>query len=99
MEMTIMFVGLDVHKESLSVADGGMGGAVRFVGTVPNTAGALTKLADRLAGKGGVLGFCYGRSIRPAVPAAMGFTATCGGWAMTAWWWRRRRSPGVRAAG
>ena len=23
MEMTIMFVGLDVHKESLSVADGG----------------------------------------------------------------------------
>ena len=61
MEKTITFIGLDVHKKSLSVAvaDGGVGGEVRFAGTISNTAGALTKLADRLARKGGVLSFCY----------------------------------------
>ena len=61
MEKTITFIGLDVHKKSLSVAvaDGGVGSEVRFAGTISNTAGALTKLADRLARKGGVLSFCY----------------------------------------
>lgn len=61
MGKTITFVGLDVHKKSLSavVAEGRAGGEVRFVGNIPNTASALTKLAGRLARKGGELCFCY----------------------------------------
>ena len=64
MEKTITFVGLDVHKKSISVAvaERGLRGAVRFVGTIPNTPAALSKLAGKLAGqgaRGGRLRFCY----------------------------------------
>jgi len=61
MEETITFVGLDVHKKSISVAiaDDGLRGGVRFLGLVPNTADALTKLAGKLEKKGRRLRFCY----------------------------------------
>ena len=61
MGKTITYVGLDVHKKTISVAlaEGGLRGEARFVGTIPNTAGALTKLAMRLSRKGGSLRFCY----------------------------------------
>ncbi len=61
MGKTITYVGLDVHKKTISVAlaEGGLRGEARFVGTLPNTAGALTKLAMRLSRKGGELRFCY----------------------------------------
>ncbi len=51
MEMTITFVGLDVHKKSISVAvaEGSARGAGRFVGNIPNAPDALTKLAGKLA--------------------------------------------------
>ena len=51
MEEIITFVGMDVHKKSISVAiaEGGSRGEARFVGVFPNTAGALTKLAGTLA--------------------------------------------------
>ena len=50
MGKTITFVGLDVHEKSISVAvaEEGVRGAVRFVGTIPNTPGALTKLAGQI---------------------------------------------------
>ncbi len=67
MEKTITFIGLDVHKKSLSVAvaDGGGGGEVRFVGPISNIAGGLTKLAGAPARKGGVLSFLLrGRPLR-----------------------------------
>ncbi len=59
MERNITFVGLDVHKKSISVAvaAGGLRGAARFVGTIPNTPEALSKLAGKLAGKGAGLRF------------------------------------------
>ncbi len=46
-----MFVGLDVHKKSISVAvaEGGVRGAARFVGNFPITPDALSKLAGKLA--------------------------------------------------
>ena len=55
MEETIAFVGLDVHKKSISVAiaEDGLREGVRFPGLVPNTAGALTKLAGKLEKKEG----------------------------------------------
>ena len=68
MEKTITFVGLDVHKKSISVAvaAGDLRGAGRFVGRIPNTPGALGKLAGKLAdqgapggARGATLRFCY----------------------------------------
>ena len=55
MEKNITFVGLDVHKKSISVAvaEEGVRGAGRFVGNIPNTPDSLTKLAGKLADKGG----------------------------------------------
>jgi transposase len=58
------FVGLDVHKASISisVAEEGRGGAVRFIGVIPNTAEDVRKMAKRLA-KHGELEFCYEASV------------------------------------
>jgi transposase len=57
----VSFVGLDVHKASISVsvAEEGRDGAVSFVGSIPNTPAALTKLAKRLGKDGRRLEFCY----------------------------------------
>jgi transposase len=54
------FVGLDVHKAtiSISVAEDGRSGPVRFIGVIPNTPEAVHKMAKQLA-KHGELDFCY----------------------------------------
>jgi len=61
MEDVIRFVGLDVHKNSISVAvaDGGLRGESRFVGTIANTPAAFGKLASQLSRPGVRLRFCY----------------------------------------
>src|ERR1700749_2714392 len=61
MKQTIRsFVGIDVHKEtiSLSVAEDGRSGTVRFIGVIPNTPEAVQKMAKQLA-RHGELDFCY----------------------------------------
>ncbi|MCP1830212.1 MULTISPECIES: hypothetical protein [Bradyrhizobium] len=57
----ILYVGLDVHKVSISVtvAEDGRNGTVGFIGAVPNTPAALSKLRKRLAKDGHRLEFCY----------------------------------------
>jgi hypothetical protein len=57
----IAYVGLDVHKASISisVAEDGRDGAVRFIGTIPNTPGDVLKLVRRLAKDIQRLEFCY----------------------------------------
>jgi hypothetical protein len=54
------FVGMDVHKAtiSISVAEDGRSGPVRFIGVIPNTPEAVDKMAKQLT-RHGVLDFCY----------------------------------------
>jgi transposase len=56
-----LYIGLDVHKATLSVtvAEEGRDGAVRFLGTIPNTPMDVAKLAKRLGKDGYRLEFCY----------------------------------------
>jgi transposase len=56
-----LYVGLDSHKENISVAtaEDGRNGTVRFIGPVPNTPTDLAKMATRLAKDGHRLEFCY----------------------------------------
>jgi transposase len=56
-----LYIGLDVHKVSISVsvAEDGRDGPVRFIGEIPNTPLDVAKLAKRLAINGATLHFCY----------------------------------------
>lgn len=55
------YVGLDVHKLSISVtvAEEGRDGSVRFLGPISNNPLEIAKLAGRLAKNGDKLEFCY----------------------------------------
>ncbi|MEO0621050.1 MAG: IS110 family transposase [Pseudomonadota bacterium] len=56
-----LFIGLDVHKCSVSVAvaEDGRDGPIRFIGNIDNTAEAIGKMAMQLAKNGMHLEFCY----------------------------------------
>jgi hypothetical protein len=60
MQTVRSFVGMDVHKEtiSISVAEDGRNGPVRFIGVIPNQSDDIAKMAKRIA-KHGELDFCY----------------------------------------
>ena len=55
------FIGLDVHKATISVAiaQGERGGEVRHLGTVPHRPDHVRKLVEKLAAGGTRLYFCY----------------------------------------
>ena len=61
MPETARYIGLDVHKASISVsvAEEGRDGEVRFIGAIANTSLDVAKLARRLAKEGHRLEFCY----------------------------------------
>jgi transposase len=55
------FIGLDVHKATISVAvaQGKRGDEVRHWGKVPHRPDHVRKLAEKLAASGARLHFCY----------------------------------------
>jgi transposase len=61
MEEAITYVGLDVHKATISVAlaAGGSRAEGRYFGKIENSASALSKLAKKLSRSGHRLRFCY----------------------------------------
>ncbi len=56
-----IFVGLDVHKATLSVAaaEGERGGEVRAMGNIAHNPTQIAKLAEKLGKAGRRLSFCY----------------------------------------
>src|SRR5215207_9238231 len=61
MDEPIIFVGLDVHKDTITVAlaEEGRRSEVREYGRIANTPEELQKLLDKLARTGRTLRFCY----------------------------------------
>jgi transposase len=60
MQTTRSFIGMDVHKAtiSISIAEDGRDAPVRFLGVIPNAPDDIAKMAKRLS-KHGELDFCY----------------------------------------
>lgn len=56
-----LFIGLDVHKRSISVAivDEARGSDIRYLGDIENTPAAITKLTKKLSKTNNKLDFCY----------------------------------------
>jgi hypothetical protein len=61
MEQSILYVGLDVHKETIAVAlaEAGLREEVCEHGKILNTPAALKALTEKLADEKGELRFCY----------------------------------------
>jgi transposase len=61
MKQDTLFIGLDVHKETIAVAvaEGSRGSEVRFMGTIVNNPEAIVRLVTKLAKREGELRFCY----------------------------------------
>jgi transposase len=59
-ELTL-FVGMDVHKKTISVAlvEGAAGAVVHFYGTIANTLETVRGLCRKLSKDGQQLHFCY----------------------------------------
>ena len=83
-----LFVGLDVHKKTISVAlvEGAAGAAVRFYGTIANTPElGADPLQETVAGRAAALFLLRGGAMRVWRAAS-----TDAGWGTAATWWRRR---------
>jgi transposase len=55
----ILYVGMDVHKETISIACGAEGEEIRQFGTIPNNSAALDSLVRKLVGTGKIPYFVY----------------------------------------
>jgi hypothetical protein len=69
MKQDTLFIGLDVHKETIAVAvaEGSRGSEVRFMGTIVNNPEAIVRLVTKLAKREGELRV-RSRSLRLCYP-------------------------------
>lgn len=83
----IRFVGLDSHKDriSIAVAESGRGGSVEYFSEIANAPYAIKSYATVR----GVPASRWRFAIRPA-RAVMAFIANSQAWAIAATWWRHR---------
>ena len=60
-DQSIKFIGLDVHKDSISlaIAENGSNGEVRLYGTIKNTIEDIDKVIRKLISTGSQLQFVY----------------------------------------
>ena len=60
-QSNILFIGMDVHKDSIeiAIAEDGIGGEVRRFGAIGGTKDALKKALRKLVSRGHSLHFCY----------------------------------------
>ena len=65
MEQRIIYVGLDVHKDTIAVAlaEAGKRGELREYGKIANTPAALRTLAAKLASRRYAYSSSYGRAL------------------------------------
>ena len=87
-----VYVGMDVHKESIDVTLAEQGGELRRLGQIGGDRGSLLKMVRRQQSKGAerCLSTRRGR-------AGSGFTARSLRWASAAWWCRRHWYRSARA--
>lgn len=55
----LLYVGMDVHKESITLAAAGDGEEIRHIGTIPNQTAALDATIRKLSNSGKMLCFVY----------------------------------------
>jgi hypothetical protein len=55
----VLYVGMDVHKESISIACGAEGEDIRHYGTISNHFGALDSVVRKLVSTGQIPYFVY----------------------------------------
>lgn len=53
------FIGLDVHQDTIAIADDTTGKETRFFGTIPNTSEALYATLKKIRQDGSELRVCY----------------------------------------
>jgi transposase len=59
MNQSTKFIGMDVHKATIAVSVAEVGGEVRYLGEIANTADAIAKLVRQLRKGDARLSFCY----------------------------------------